>query len=276
MTGKPDPPAGIWDGVSVAAQSYERELVPAFFESWARELVELAELRPGERVLDLACGTGIVARHAAARLGSSCSITGVDVNPDMLSVARQVSADRGLLIDFQQATALETGLPDAAFDVAFCQQGFQFFSDRARVVRELDRVVAPGGRVAISVWTGPDNPGYAPFDAAFDRHIPHIPEAAAFVRAIFALHDEGALHDLLTSGGFHEVRIERRTGTVRFPSAEAWVRGFLAAAPVPGIATLRSDVFDRIVADANRDLQILAGDGVFTFPLEANVALAYR
>lgn len=110
---------------------------------------------------------------------------------------RRCSAAAGLPIEWRRASAADTGLPDAAFDAVFCQQGFQFFGDRPAAARELHRVTAPGGRLLVSTWCDPDNPGYAPCAAALRRHVPEVPAAAGFVRAIFSLHDPRELHALL-------------------------------------------------------------------------------
>lgn len=269
-------PGRSWEDVQVLAGNYERDLVPALFEPWARELVELADPRPGERVLDVACGTGIVARLAAPRVGGAGTVTGVDVNAEMLAFAREVCADVRPAITWKQASAHDTGLPEGAFDVVLCQQGLQFFRNRPAAVRELRRLTPPGGRVAVSVWCDEDNPGYAPFAAAFERHIPQVPEAVGFVRAIFGLADREALRDLLAGAGFREVEVHRRTGTVRFPSAQTWVDAFLGAAPVPAIGTLDPAVRDEIVRDAVGELQALtSGDGL-SFPVAAHVSLARR
>lgn len=265
-----------WDDVVVPAERYELELVPALFEPWARELVELADPQPGERVLDVACGTGIVARTAAPRVAPAGTVTGLDVNQDMLAVARRVAAARGVIITWTRASAVDTGLPACAFDVAFCQQGLQFVPDRAAAVAELHRVLAPGGRVAVSVWCTPDSPGYAPLPAAFRRHLPNPQEAVGFLRAVFGLGDPGELRALLTDAGFRDVRVSRRSGTVRYPSAEAWVRAFLDAAPLPSLAGVDPAVFDRIVGDVAEELHPFSDGAGLAFPIGANVALARR
>jgi hypothetical protein len=137
-------------------------------------------------------------------------------------------------------------------------------------------VVAPGGRVAISVWCDAGSPGYAPFWPAFARHVPDNRDAVGFLRAIFSLDDADELHDLLDEAGFVTVRVSRRTGTVRCASAQVWARAFLDSAPIPGVASLAPPVLDCIagdVADALRDY--VDGDRL-AFPIDANVALAYR
>jgi hypothetical protein len=140
----------------------------------------------------------------------------------------------------------------------------------------MHRVTAPGGRLAVSVWCDRDSPGYAPFVGAFQRHIPHIPEAVEFIRAIFSLDEADELQKLLTTAGFDDVHISRHTKTVRLPSAQAWVQAFLGAAPVPGIATLEAPVHDRITQEVVQALQPRVDADGLAFPIDAHVALARR
>jgi ubiquinone/menaquinone biosynthesis C-methylase UbiE len=144
---------GLWGNASVAADRYERALVPALFEPWADVLLDIAGVGQGDRVLDVACGTGVVARSAARRVGSGGHVCGLDVNEDMLAIARSTNPD----IEWRQAGSSRTGLPDASFDAAFCQQGLQFFPDRLGALREIHRVLAPGGRAVIATWCAADD-----------------------------------------------------------------------------------------------------------------------
>jgi SAM-dependent methyltransferase len=132
-----------WQLVDNSAQAYERWLVPPIFAPFADDLV--ADVRPGDRVLDVACGTGIVARRAAAR---GAAVVGVDLNEQMLAVARASAPD----IRWLAADAADLPLPDAAFERVFCQQGLQFMADPAAAVGQMRRVLAPGGRLSVSVW----------------------------------------------------------------------------------------------------------------------------
>jgi SAM-dependent methyltransferase len=145
-----------WQLSGNAAERYERVLVPAIFTPWAADLVALAKLRPGERVLDVACGTGVVARLAAERVGPEGHITGLDLNEGMLEVARSQPIPAGAAaVAWVQSSALGMRVPDSSFDVVLCQQGIQFFPDRPQALREMIRVLVPSGRVFTSVWEGP-------------------------------------------------------------------------------------------------------------------------
>src|SRR5262245_11922824 len=123
---------GEWQLAGNAADRYEEILVPTVFGPWATDLLELADLQPGERVLDVACGTGIVARLAAREVGTTGEVTGLDLNAGMLQVARSLLAPSGASVTWVEGSALAMPLLDASFDVVLCQQGFQFFPDRAR------------------------------------------------------------------------------------------------------------------------------------------------
>jgi ubiquinone/menaquinone biosynthesis C-methylase UbiE len=135
-----------------AAQNYERSLVTYTMRPFTTILLEHANPQPGERVVDVACGTGIAARQTAPRVGVTGMLVGVDLNLAMLAVARSQPALAGAVIDWREGNAQALPLPDGAFDLALCQRGLQFFPDRGAALHELVRVLAPGGRVAVSVW----------------------------------------------------------------------------------------------------------------------------
>jgi ubiquinone/menaquinone biosynthesis C-methylase UbiE len=260
----------------VAADAYERHLVPALFSPWAADLVARAAPRAGDRVLDVACGTGIVARTVAPVVGPSGSVTALDVNAHMLTVARRVCADLRPPIRWRQASAADTGLPTAAFDVLLCQQGLQFMGDRLAAVREMYRLTAPGGRLAVSVWCDRDHPAYQPFISALTRHLPDAPDASGFVRAIFSLADATELHDLLARAGFRKIDVSRHTCTVRFASARAWAQAFLTSNPIPALAAVPAPTADALLDEVAGQLHHLVDGAGLAFEIGANFALAHR
>jgi SAM-dependent methyltransferase len=134
-----------------AAETYERHMVPAIFGPWAEDLLALAMPAPGERVLDVACGTGVVARLVAQRVAPTGTVVGLDLNPGMLAVARTLPLPQGE-IQWREGNVSAMPFPDASFDLALCQQGLQFFPDRPAALREVRRVLEPRGRLALSVW----------------------------------------------------------------------------------------------------------------------------
>ena len=141
-----------WQLEASAPELYERYMVPAVARLWAADLVERAAPKSGERVLDVACGTGIVARLAAAAMGMG-HVVGLDINQGMLAVARSRSAGPGLHIEWHEASALDLPFPDTSFDLILCQLGLQFFPDQPRALHEMIRVLVPNGRLALSVFT---------------------------------------------------------------------------------------------------------------------------
>jgi len=152
------------------------------FAPCATQLLDLAAVEPGERVLDVACGTGIVARRAAARVGAGGVVAGSDVNEGMLEVAAATAIDLPVRIEWHRADATALPLPDGAFDVVCCQQGLQFVPDPPLALREARRVLTPGGRLALAVWRSIDHhPVFAAFVRALERHAG--PGTAAPLRA---------------------------------------------------------------------------------------------
>lgn len=266
----------FWDQVTETAEAYERDLVPALFDPWADDLVALVGPEPGMRVLDVACGTGLVARKATSRLSGTGRIVGVDVNPDMLAVARREARGLEPTIEWRQADATDTALPDESFDVALCQQGLQFFPDRSAALRELYRVLQPGGRLAVSVWCDPYAPGYAPLRRAFERHLPDPEGALGFFGAVFSLRDLEELRGLLTDAGFQDVAISRRTHHVHAASGQAWAHALLGAAPVPGLTEQDARVLDAVAQDVAAALRPYTHGHGLAFPISAHVALARR
>lgn len=208
-------PAERGQVVESAAEVYDRFFVPALFGQFAPELCRAAPVGPGDRVLDLACGTGAVAL-AAHDLGAD--VTGCDVNPGMLAVARAKSD----VIDWTEGAAEALPFDDAVFDIVTCQFALMFFQDRSRALAEIARVLKPGGRLALSTW-GPvaDTPGYRDL-------IPLIRDiggdaAADALTAPFTLGDAQAVLAILADAGFSQAFCENVTGTARFPGIRDWI-----------------------------------------------------
>ena len=154
------------------AENYQRFFVPAIGRPVADDLIGVAALQPGQRVLDVACGTGVVTRLAAERVGAAGVVAGLDVNPGMLAVAR-AETPSGLSIDWHEASVESMPLPDEAFDVVLCQMGLQFVSSKLTALREMRRVLKPGGRALVTV-PGPKPPLFAVMTDALARHLSNI------------------------------------------------------------------------------------------------------
>ena len=214
----------------LATENYERYFVPAIGGPLAELLVAAAALRPGERVLDVACGTGVVARLAADRVGPAGTVAGADVNGGMLGVARTVAVSSGRTIQWYETAAEAMPLPDGAFDVVFCQLALQFFADKAAALREMRRVLARGGRAYVSV---PAPTAF--FDVLEQAVTQHVGAAiGAFVQQVFSLNDGGELEGLFQKAGFDEVDVRMETRQLRLPAAPDFLWQYVHSTPLAG------------------------------------------
>lgn len=263
-----------WQLAGTAAELYQELLVPTVFKPWGTDLVELADLRQGERVLDVACGTGVVARLAAQQVGATAEITGLDLNAGMLRVARSLPSLPGAPVTWVEGSALTMPLPDASFDVMLCQQGVQFFPDQRAGLQEFKRVLVPGGRVLFSVWEG-DTPYTVAMAAAVERHAGL--EAATTLRKSRACPDPETLQYLMKQIGFRNTTIRARTIMRRLPAIAVFVLRHLSATTVAGaIAALSEGARMRLADEVRAALQAYEdGDGV-AFREVANVVIAVR
>lgn len=237
------------------AEAYERYLVPALFVPWTKVLLEHAAPQPGERVLDVACGTGVVARHVAPQVGLSGAVVALDISPAMLAVARSIPPTEGATIVWQEGSALALPFPAGAFDLVLCQQGLQFFPDRATATREMRRVLGPHGRVALSVWqTIQHHPVYEALYSAIARH---LGTTVAAIATPFSLGDPDELRALLTAAGFQRVEVAPVTRTVRFPEPTQFVQlaVLAAAAAVPVFAQMDAAARTALVEAVAREVE---------------------
>jgi len=261
-----------WQLTAEAAELYERFVARYILGPWAPLLVDAARLAAGEHVLDVACGTGVVTRVAAQRVGPTGQVVGVDLNPGMIAVARSLPAPVGAPIEWFERSALDLRLGNASFDVVLCQQGLQFFPDKKVALQEMRRVLDHGGRLALSVWNSVGLYNSAVGDA-LARFVSK--EAAARFNASRQTPAAEELQHLAMEAGFSEVEVRVSRIDAHLPHLDKFILDHLAATPVaPVIAAADPDARDKICASVVKQLQRYAdGDGV-TYPEETHVLTA--
>ena len=261
------------------AEAFDRFFGPTLFTPWVRVLLEYAAPQPSERVLDLACGTGTVARLVTPMVGAGGKVVGLDINPNMLAVARARPAPEGAAIEWRVGDAVALPLPDDAFDLVLCQQGLQFFPDRAAATREMRRVLTDGGRVALDLWRDLDrHPLYEAMLTAEARYL-GIPMSEA--ASPWSLPDAGELRGLLEQAGFRRIEITPRVVDVHFPQADRFVylTLFAGSAFAPDFDWEDEPLRSALIEQVSREIQpvmgrYMDGDGV-TFPTSLHFAVAY-
>ncbi len=214
-----------------AAQLYESFFVPSIATPVSGELLRTAQLAQGERVLDVACGTGVITRAAAEQVGATGSVTAVDVAPDMLEVARSIPA-AGAPIEWYEADAASLPLTDASCDVALSQLSLQFFEDRAGALAETHRVLAPGGRVVINT-PGRIQPLFEAMEHAIVENLG--PDLGAFVTAVFSMPDPASLGEVLAAAGFENVSSMEYSATLNLPGPAEFLWNYINLTPMGGL-----------------------------------------
>lgn len=250
-------------------EAYEQYLVPPMFSPWADRLIDQVSLTGEERVLDVGCGTGIVARRAADRVSGRGEIVGIDVNEEMLAVARATASGSHLQIEWRQGDATDLPFTDSAFDAVFCQQAIQFFPDPTAALREIHRVLAPDGRAAISVWRPLEfNPGYLELADALGHHVGA--DAAEMMRSPFPQWTVTDLRSFGQDAGFTDPVVTIEIGSMRYPSVEAFVRREAASSPLSEpLEALDRDVRDALVENVRDALFEYVDDDGIVFPMES-------
>lgn len=229
-----------------AAENYERYFVPAIARPVADDLLRLADPQPGERVLDVACGTGVIARLVAERVGSTGTVVGIDAAPDMIDVARSIAVPSGPAIEWRQADAASLPLPDAIFDVVCCQMGLMLFPDKGRALSEMRRVLVPGGRLALNT-PGTINRPMAILANGLARHVDA--KLAGFVQAVFSMDDPAAHEGLLRGAGFADVEAKVVTTTMRLPPPREFLWQYINATPMGAVVRQATEAAQTALED---------------------------
>jgi SAM-dependent methyltransferase len=253
-----------------AAEIYDKLFLPALFDEWVPRVVEAARLEPGMRVLDVACGTGVLSLAAYEAVAPNGSVTGLDLNSGMLRVAKQKAPQ----IEWHEGPAEALPFEDASFDAVISQFGLMFFQDQVGAIREMARVLRPGGHLAVAVWDSFEHiKGYA---AAAEILADMFGDAAAeSVRAPYSLGDKQILSPLFSEAGIADFSITTHDGTARYPSIRYWMEADIKGWTLSD--KLSDDEFEALVRRAESDLsQFVNADGTVEFNSPAHIVTASK
>jgi SAM-dependent methyltransferase len=247
-------------------------LVPAIFRPLAQLVVDLARPKPGEHVLDAACGTGVVARLIAPQVGRSGKVVGIDNDPVMIALARSLDRD----IEWQEGDIQSLPLADEVLDLVVCQQGLQFLADRIAGLCEFNRVLVRGGRVALAMWTEvTKSPGHATLFASLGARL----GADMSQPPPWSLADGTQVLAMVSAAGFSDVEMTVRLLRARFPSARRFVEIMLDGSSKmtrQALARLPSDQRAGFVDEVAERLQIYETGGVLELPMETRLLVSRK
>lgn len=264
-----------WQLEGNAPLAYDTHIVDVFLRDYSRRLVEIAAIKPGDRVLDVACGTGVVTQLVANKIGSAGQVVGFDLNAGMLARAKD-SRETAVAIEWRLGNATDMPFGDATFDCVICQHGLQFIPNKAAAVSEMHRVLADRGRIVISVWRSIEHcPWQAAIADALDRNMGH--EQATQIRSAFNFGDADQLKQVIVTAGFRDVEVRIERETIRHASVAEYVPGYISATPVAAaVAGLDREAQEKIITDVRDALAAYrVGDGLAA-PIEAHVAIGHR
>jgi ubiquinone/menaquinone biosynthesis C-methylase UbiE len=263
-----------WQLGGSVPEFYERYRVPRLFRLLALLLLERVPLRAGQRVLDVACGTGIVARLVAPRIAPKGTVVGLDLNEGMLAVARAHALEAGAPIEWKRGDASELPFTDATFDVVLCQQGLQFFPDKPGALREMRRVLVPGGILALNVFGAPNR-----YNAALAEAIAKYADEKVAMPSLapFALGDVDALRAIVSAAGFADAEIRTSVVTRRVEPSQEWLLQDTGASPYANaISVLDAAIRAAMIRDIAAALKNLWDVDSFAVPCDVHFVYARK
>ena len=252
------------------AEAYESLFVPALFAQWTAPMIDIAGIARGQQVLDVACGTGVLARAAADRVGAAGGVVGVDLNPAMLAVAARQRPD----LEWREADVADLPFADGRFDAVLCQSALFFFPDVLAALREMARVLRPGGVLAVQTYAAlPDQPGFGDLETIVARHAP--PEAMRLVDTYWSQGDLPTLRANLEEVGLTVVEARTKLGTAMYGSVADLVEIEIRGTPL--VDRLTEDQIDQILAESREVLgRYRTADGRLAMPIRAHLMAGRR
>ena len=261
-----------------AAEVYEKFIVPGVFRYWTPQLLKRAQPKTGEEVLDVACGTGVVARAVVPLVGKKGKVTGLDINPAMLAIACQQFDDHCDDIDWREGMAENLPFPANSYDLVTFQQGLQFFNDKPRAAGEMRRVLRGDGRAVVEVWQSMQCNEF--YESVFETLANTFGIPITDVSGPYDYGDPAELEELLLSAGFPHVKVEQVQQDVHYVESNRFVELTIGgvAAVVPAFARMEAGLQSELLKDASDKLrpmiQAHTMDGILSFPMFANIATA--
>ncbi|MDR6264905.1 methyltransferase domain-containing protein [Roseobacter sp. N2S] len=250
-----------------APEIYENTMVPLWFGRWAEALLTLVSLEIGESVLDVACGTGVTTRIAKQDVGSDGRVTGLDINAGMLTKARELAADIDII--WMESDVLGTGLPENSFNAVISQHGYHYFPDQPAALKEFYRVLAPSGRIAMSIWDGHSAYTKA-ICSAVEKFI--SPDVAKKQRSQRETPSANSLIASASEAGFRNVAITRQELSINVPLAAEFVPLHLGSMPIANaFHSLPDAEKEALVADVAHAMRDYVVDGQIIYPDAVNV-----
>ena len=258
-----------------AAQSYEEQQVPSLLRPLAELTLRHVVVNEGDQVIDVACGTGIMGRLVAEKLGNAGSVVGVDLNPGMIEVAREHSPETSVSVEWLQGDANDLQFPDSSFDITFCQQGLQFFPEKVAALKELRRVTTPGGSIILTVWSAV-SPVNAAISDALARYVND--EAAQSALSPYAFRDAEVIKGLMIEAGIQGITMETLVvERLIMGQGEESIPKMMAGTPY-GVDFGKADEATQraVVKDVVEALQGFQGDNGIVVPEETHLIRATR
>ena len=249
-----------------AAKVYEDVYLPSLFQEWCPLVIQAANIKTGDRVVDIACGTGALAIAVAERIGPGKAV-GIDVNEGMLNVARSKSS----AIEWHNAPAEKLPFSDDSFNCVVSQFGLMYFEDKEAALNEMFRVLEPGGSLAVAVWNNLDeNPGLAAeeylWQRVFDEEVDETP---------YRLGDKKVLQRLFEDSGIGDIQIHTHEGMARFESIESWIH--TGAKGWTEDDALTDDELKLLLDTAEKELaEFRSQQGMVVFPTSAHIVTAVK